>query len=202
MYAIIFLIFFMKAGVLVAKWHLVAWLIVPNLVFVVATLVLITWLDRRAGMNYRDHMGIVFGATGKNNGTAIALATSGENAAVASAAAVLPIFQIVEALMVPLEAGDEPAEISAAVWDLEFALIEHDTIAKAGGRLHDELAEFRDAGVPTHELVVEGDAASTVVREAKEIGADLIVIGRHGRRTIEDLLVGNTANKISKHAPC
>jgi len=95
MYAIIFLIFFMKAGVLVAKWHLVAWLIVPNLVFVIATLALITWLDRRAGLNYRDHMGIVFGATGKNNGTAIALATAAFSPLVAIPAAVLPIFQII-----------------------------------------------------------------------------------------------------------
>lgn len=111
-------------------------------------------------------------------------------------------IHVVEPMMIPMETGDEPAQISAAVWDMEFASIEQEAVADERTRLHDTLAGFRGAGIPVHELVVEGDAALTVVREAKEISADLIVIGRHGRHTLTDLLIGSTAAKISKHAPC
>ena len=95
LYLIIFLIFFMKAAVLVQKWQLMVWLIVPNLLFVTITLALITWLDKRLGLNYSDHMGIIFASTGKNNGTAIALATAAFSPLVAVPAATLPIFQII-----------------------------------------------------------------------------------------------------------
>ncbi len=95
MFLIIFMIFFMKAGILVKKWQLMVWLIVPNLLFVTVTLAVITWLDRKSGLSYEDHMGIVFASTGKNNGTAIALATAAFSPLVAIPAATLPIFQIV-----------------------------------------------------------------------------------------------------------
>jgi len=95
MYLIIFLIFFMKAAVLVQKWQLMLWLIVPNLLFVTVTLAVVTWVDKRLGLNYRDHMGIIFASTGKNNGTAIALATAAFSPLVAVPAATLPIFQII-----------------------------------------------------------------------------------------------------------
>jgi len=46
-------------------------------------------------ISYDDHMGIVFASTGKNNGTAIALATAAFSPLVAVPAATLPIFQII-----------------------------------------------------------------------------------------------------------
>ncbi len=95
MFSIIFLIFFMKAAILVQKWSLMVWLIVPNLAFVTLTLLLITWVDKTIGLSYEDHMGIVFASTGKNNGTAIALATAAFSPLVAVPAATLPIFQII-----------------------------------------------------------------------------------------------------------
>jgi ACR3 family arsenite efflux pump ArsB len=95
MFLIVFLIFFMKAAILVQKWQLMAWLIVPNLIFVILTLLLITWVDKKMGLSYEDHMGIVFAGTGKNNGTAIALATAAFSPLVAVPAATLPIFQII-----------------------------------------------------------------------------------------------------------
>ena len=95
MFAIVFLIFFMKARLIIGKWELVAWLSVPNTLFVGVTLLLITWLDRLMRLSYEDHMAIVFAATGKNNGTAIALATMAFSPMVAIPAATLPIFQII-----------------------------------------------------------------------------------------------------------
>ncbi len=95
MFAIVFLIFFMKAAVLAQKWSLVALLLIPESLFILVTLTLVTWLDRRLGLSYEEHMGLVFASTGKNNGTAIALATTAFTSLAAIPAAMLPIFQIV-----------------------------------------------------------------------------------------------------------
>jgi len=49
--------------------------------------------------------------------------------------------------------------------------------------------------------VVTGMAKHEVVRVAEEIGADLIVIGSHGRHGIQ-LLLGSTANGVLHLAKC
>jgi ACR3 family arsenite transporter len=95
MFVIIFLIFFGKAGMVVGQWSTVLILFIPNLLFVAITLVAITWLDRRLHLPYREHMAVVFASTGKNNGTAIAIATMTFSAMVAIPAATLPIFQVI-----------------------------------------------------------------------------------------------------------
>jgi ACR3 family arsenite transporter len=94
MFLIVFLIFFAKADMIVAKWGTVLLLMVPNIAFIGLTLAVATWLDRRLGLGYRDHMAIVFASTGKNNGTAIAIATMAFSPMVAIPAATMPIFQV------------------------------------------------------------------------------------------------------------
>ncbi|MFN3929493.1 MAG: arsenic resistance protein, partial [Thermoflexus sp.] len=94
MYGIVFLIFFSKATLIVDKWQTVAALIFPNALFIAITLTVVTWLNRRLGLSYRDHMAIVYASTGKNNGTAIAIATTAFSPLVAIPAATMPIFQI------------------------------------------------------------------------------------------------------------
>ncbi|ALS99799.1 universal stress protein [Lacimicrobium alkaliphilum] len=49
--------------------------------------------------------------------------------------------------------------------------------------------------------VKTGMAADLIVDMAKEMGADLIVVGSHGRHGIR-LLLGSTANSVLHHAPC
>jgi ACR3 family arsenite transporter len=94
MFAIIFLIFFAKAGLIVQKWSTVLLLLVPNALFIALTLALATWLNRRLGLGYADHMAVVFASTGKNNGTAIAIAAMAFSPMVAIPAATMPIFQV------------------------------------------------------------------------------------------------------------
>lgn len=95
MFLIVFLIFFAKTDMIVAKWGTVLLLLVPNALFIAITLGAATWLDRRLGLSYRDHMAVVFASTGKNNGTAIAIAAMAFSPMVAIPAATMPIFQII-----------------------------------------------------------------------------------------------------------
>ena len=94
MFLIIFLIFFGKAAMIVGNWRTVLLLFVPNLIFLAVTLTVATFFDRWIRLPYRDHMAVVFAATGKNNGTAIAIATMALSPMVAVPAATLPIFQV------------------------------------------------------------------------------------------------------------
>ncbi len=95
MYMIVFLIFLMKAHVLVQKWNLILLLFIPSIAFYVVTLALVTWLNKLLGFGYEDHMGMVYASTGKNEGTAIAIATSAFSPLVAVPPAMMPIFQII-----------------------------------------------------------------------------------------------------------
>ncbi|HKI56722.1 MAG TPA: bile acid:sodium symporter [Trueperaceae bacterium] len=89
------LIFFMKGRLLLGHWTLLIPLLAATLIYLAIILPLITWLDRRVGISYGDHMGIAFLSTGKNNGTAIAIAVLAFSPLVAIPAATLPLFQIV-----------------------------------------------------------------------------------------------------------
>ncbi|ASJ00801.1 arsenic resistance protein [Thermococcus gorgonarius] len=95
MLVLVGLIFFMKAELLLSKWTLLVELAVVNTVYMVIMLGLITWLDRALGLKYGEHMAIAFLSVGKNNGTAIAIATLAFQPLVAIPAATLPIFQII-----------------------------------------------------------------------------------------------------------
>ena len=48
-------------------------------------------------------------------------------------------------------------------------------------------------------LIGEGDFATSILEAAKEIGADLIVIGTHSHRWLDKILVGSVAEKILSH---
>jgi nucleotide-binding universal stress UspA family protein len=47
-----------------------------------------------------------------------------------------------------------------------------------------------------------GDARDAIDRTAEEIGADLIVMGTHGRRGIRRMLLGSVAESVVRSAPC
>jgi ACR3 family arsenite efflux pump ArsB len=95
MFAIIFLIFFAKASMIVDRWTTVLLLLIPNALFIASTMALATWLNRCAGLTYAEHMAVVFASAGKNNATAIAIAATAFSPLVAVPAATMPIFQIV-----------------------------------------------------------------------------------------------------------
>ena len=66
---------------------------------------------------------------------------------------------------------------------------------------------LREVYVPIHPLNVEyrtneGSAATEIIRMADAIGADLIVIGTHGRTGLRRLLTGSVATAVLRGAGC
>ena len=93
MFGIIFLIFFGKATMIVSKYQVVLLLLVPSTLYVALSLALQTWLNRRLGLSYQDHMAVAFTSSSSNNSTAIAIATMAFSPLVAVPAATMPIIQ-------------------------------------------------------------------------------------------------------------
>jgi nucleotide-binding universal stress UspA family protein len=53
-----------------------------------------------------------------------------------------------------------------------------------------------------HRLATSDNAASEIVRVAKETGSDLIVLGTHGRTGLVRMLMGSVAEQVSRKASC
>ena len=56
--------------------------------------------------------------------------------------------------------------------------------------------------VPTETLVRIGHAHSEIADTAKALAADLIVLGTHGYTGLKHALLGSTAERVLRHAPC
>jgi len=63
------------------------------------------------------------------------------------------------------------------------------------------LERRKDAGVVLVGLLKNGDPRDVVPATAKEVGADLIVMGTHGRRGIARALLGSVAESVLRTAP-
>lgn len=48
-------------------------------------------------------------------------------------------------------------------------------------------------------LVKEGDFADTIIATAKELKADIIIMGSHSRRWLEEILMGSVTEKVLHH---
>ena len=68
-------------------------------------------------------------------------------------------------------------------------------VARAGMKL-------REKGLRIETRVLTGDPGEVLVRMARDEGADLIVVGSHGRSGIARLVLGSVASYVMTHARC
>lgn len=61
---------------------------------------------------------------------------------------------------------------------------------------------FAGANVSLQHEVREGSAGHTIVDLAKELEADLVVVGSQGHSPISRMLLGSTSDYVATHAPC
>jgi nucleotide-binding universal stress UspA family protein len=63
-------------------------------------------------------------------------------------------------------------------------------------------AELRSAGINVTTAITRGDPKPVILDDAKAWGADLIVVGSHGRKGLERFLVGSVSGAVLHHAHC
>ncbi len=94
LFTMIFLIFMEQGHLIVLQWQSVMVTFVPLILYYSITILLLTALDLIFKVKYRDHMAIVFGTVGKNEGTAMAIALAGGIGLGAVPAAIAPLIQV------------------------------------------------------------------------------------------------------------
>ena len=78
-------------------------------------------------------------------------------------------------------------------------LIMHQAV-KAGTEF---LAPFvRDATIPIERGLLKGRPGKVIVEAAADRGADLIVMGTHGRSGFDRLIMGSVTERVLRSAPC
>jgi universal stress protein A len=71
--------------------------------------------------------------------------------------------------------------------------------------VQNELSKWQaetESAVSLKTMVCSGSASREIVRTADENNMDLIVIGSHGRTRLARLILGSTAERVVRHAPC
>lgn len=106
----------------------------------------------------------------------------------------------------PLAATSEPAGLGvptfggAANMQMTEQLLEDQQ--QAGETFLQGVVGRLPAGIAADVLLREGAPAATIVANAEEWGAELIIVGTHGRGGMERLVVGSTAEAVLRAAPC
>ncbi len=60
----------------------------------------------------------------------------------------------------------------------------------------------RSMGVKVEVHGSRGDPANAIIRVAKEVGADLVVVGNRGMKGAKRFLLGSVPSKVAHAAPC
>jgi nucleotide-binding universal stress UspA family protein len=68
--------------------------------------------------------------------------------------------------------------------------------------LQDVASRARIEGVKVETHAVRSDPATAIIRVAKEVGADLVVVGNKGMKGAKRFLLGSVPNKVAHSAPC
>jgi len=65
-----------------------------------------------------------------------------------------------------------------------------------------EVRKLRAAGFKARGEVETGDIRGKVLDTAADLGADLIVLGSHGRKDVQRFLLGGVAENVARQAHC
>ena len=89
-----------------------------------------------------------------------------------------------------------PVEIATFPFDMS------EILAKVQASLDGEMQRIEQAGIPVEGETISGRPAPEIVAHAKKVGADLIVMGTHGRSGFQHALLGSVAERVVHHSPC
>jgi nucleotide-binding universal stress UspA family protein len=101
-----------------------------------------------------------------------------------------PAPLVAEPYMVPGSYFEETAQVIRAQAE--------QAVERAAATLRDA----RNGGLQVSAEVLTGSPKRTIVEEAEAWGADLIVVGSHGYKSWERMLLGSVSQTVAAHAEC
>jgi nucleotide-binding universal stress UspA family protein len=97
-----------------------------------------------------------------------------------------------------IDTGDLPAEI--ATRHREDLLLRTDALMVE--KLDEYVAPLKAEGLEVTSILRTGDPREVIVQVATSLKADLLILGSHSKRGLLDIVLGGTAQQVSKSAPC
>jgi nucleotide-binding universal stress UspA family protein len=80
--------------------------------------------------------------------------------------------------------------------------VEQDRLKQGKALVAKVCAKLRKAGFRNSNAIVHGDARTAILELARQWKPDLIVLGSHGLKGLNRLLMGSVSEAVMRHAPC
>jgi len=96
----------------------------------------------------------------------------------------------------------EPASFLNDLRNVPIAIDDDEVATRAESELRVVLAKALQERLEAKALVKRGKAYQEIAKVAKQIKADLIVISTHGYTGLKHTIMGSTAERVVRHAPC
>jgi nucleotide-binding universal stress UspA family protein len=88
------------------------------------------------------------------------------------------------------------------VYPPSFAAVNAELLEQARTKMAELVEKHQASCAGCQGVVLEGDVADAIVDYVKKNGADLVIIGTHGYRGIQKILLGSVADRVLKRAAC
>lgn len=83
-----------------------------------------------------------------------------------------------------------------------YKVFDDKLIAHAENKMEVLVGKVKGVLPETEGVVLRGEVVDSIVTYARDKKADLIIMGTHGSKGIEKILLGNVAERVLKRAPC
>ena len=81
-------------------------------------------------------------------------------------------------------------------------VLRKDLLVEGHRYVEDVSCELLGRGLTIDARVIEEDPREALVEAARASGADLLVVGSHGRSSLSKLFMGSVSSHVVAHAPC
>lgn len=131
----------------------------------------------------------------------ILIPTDGSEHSLRAAEYAISIAKLVNAqILVVFVVDDFVLDQMAKITEREVA--ERNLKQDGKGYVNYVLSLAEKAGLNASSLIVEGQPFERIVHIAKDVNADLIVMGTYGRRGADRILIGSVSERVIGYAPC
>lgn len=114
---------------------------------------------------------------------------------------IIHLFHVVEIDMnlTEMELDIEAIDINYDINSIEREI--HESVKKASELLRDQSTSLKEKGFNIETHIISGDPVGEILSFTEQLNIDLIIMGSHGSRGINEVFIGSNAQKINRLSP-